>query len=427
MTSHKHLIEVDYSRVHTGFKRPCNIEKVWPNAANYCHFGCPRHHDISCGRAIDSVYSALTLGDILQTEIIRPVVAPIAPDTTETLNPVSYYALALKSKLPQEIFKPYLPRLIWVAGYTIVAAISLILISNFPLQQLPQPYVWAIKFALAIVVGNCFGAFGFFAHEVMHGSVVKSRALQDRLAFFAFMPWFISPTFWRTWHNQLHHGNTQALITDPDAFPILRLFKHSKFMQYMYPYTPGSGHKRSYLYFFFWFSFHVLVAQFYLRFRNSLYDRMNHKKVTIEMCAQVAIWLGALYLLGFENILFTFFIPFFVQNYFAMSYIATNHNLSPLTKINDPLVNSLTVTNLPILEKLHFNFGYHVEHHLYPQVNGHHAKKIHNLLKQEYADKFLVMTKFEAMSLLYKTARIYKNSTTLINPETGATYPTIKI
>jgi hypothetical protein len=37
------------------------------------------------------------------------------------------------------------------------------------------------------------------------------------------------------------------------------------------------------------------------------------------------------------------------------------------------------------------------------------------------------MTKFEAMSLLYKTARIYKNSTTLINPETGATYPTIKI
>ncbi|MCJ8276494.1 MAG: fatty acid desaturase, partial [Bdellovibrionales bacterium] len=92
---------------------------------------------------------------------------------------------------------------------------------------------------------------------------------------------------------------------------------------------------------------------------------------------------------------------------------------------NDPLVNSLTVTNHPILEFLHVHFGYHVEHHLFPTVSGVHLKAIHKELKERYPEKYLYMPKWKAMVALYKTARIYKNPTTLFNPLTGATYPTL--
>lgn len=339
--------------------------------------------------------------------------------TTEGLRPQSFYAQTLYKKLPAKLFEPVPYRMLWMVGYVAVA-----LVCAFTIKSGDFP--WYVNALLGVLMGTCYGALGFFAHELLHGSIIKNRKIQDFFGFFCFMSFFISPTFWRYWHNQLHHGKTQAIISDPDAFPTLKIFKHSKFMQAMFPFTPGSGHKRSYTYLFFWFSFHVFVAQTYLRFRNSLYDRLNHRRVTIELAAQIIIWGAFLMYLGPQNLIWTFVIPFMCQNYFAMSYIATNHNLSPLTKINDPLVNSLTVTNHPVLEFLHLNFGYHVEHHIFPTLSGVHAKKVHALLKAEFPETFQVMPKSKAMMQLYKTARIYKNSKTLIHPVTLKTFPTIE-
>ena len=349
---------------------------------------------------------------------------PSTLEITESSNPklelktIGYYSQMLRAQLPAEYFEPQAIRLLWFVGYIVVAAASLgIIVALEP--------IWPIKLILAMTAGLCFGCSGFFAHEVLHGSVVKGKNLQDTLAFFGFMPFFISPTFWRLWHNQLHHGKTQAIISDPDAYPTLKIFRHSKFMNFMFPFTPGSGHLRSYTYFFFWFSFHVFVAQIYLRFRNSLFERLDHRRVTIEFAAQILIWMRVLTALGPTHLVWTFIIPFLTQNYFVMSYIATNHNLSPLTKINDPLANSLTVTNVPAFEWIHLNFGYHVEHHIFPNMSGIYTKKVHEVLKREFPDRFLCMPKWIEMKKLYQTARIYKTMTTLTNPETGAVYQTL--
>jgi len=152
---------------------------------------------------------------------------------------------------------------------------------------------------------------------------------------------------------------------------------------------------------------------------------MDQKRVTIEFGSQVLIWGTFLFLMGPQNLVWTFLIPLFAQNYYVMSYISTNHNLSPLTKVNDPLKNSLTVTNHPALEWFHLNFGYHVEHHIYPSMSGLNAKKLHTLLKTEFPDDFRYMSKVSAMKKLYNSARIYKNSQTLTNPETGDVFDTI--
>ena len=168
---------------------------------------------------------------------------------------------------------------------------------------------------LAVTIGHCWGVLGLVGHEVLHGSVVRNKKWQNILGLFCFLPFLISPTFWRFWHNKLHHSHTQQLIADPDAYPTLRIFKHSRFMNWMYPFTPGSGHKRSYLYFFFWFSFNVLVAQFYFRFRNKVFNQLDDKKVKVELLAQGLFHLAILYWVGPANIIWVYAIPFLIQNY----------------------------------------------------------------------------------------------------------------
>lgn len=156
-----------------------------------------------------------------------------------------------------------------------------------------------------------------------------------------------------------------------------------------------------------------------------MWDEMNHKRVTFEFAAQIILVGAYIYFVGFSNLFYLAVLPFAIQNYTLMSYISTNHNLSPLTNVNDPLLNSLTVTNNKILEFLNLNFGYHVEHHIFPRMSGAYTKKTHEVIKKLFPETYQYMPKTRALKLLYKTARIYKNTSTLINPKTLETYKTL--
>lgn len=337
------------------------------------------------------------------------------PEASSNIKPeiktIGYYRSILNKDLSPEVFKPNPYRLI---GYFAYAATSIICFFAILKFNLP----WYLKTLLGLLIGYCNGAIAFLVHEVSHGSVVKNKTLQDILFFFGALTFMISPTFWRFWHNKMHHGMTQKLITDPDAFPSFRIYKSSKFIKFMFPFTPGSGHKRSYFYYIFWFSFHNLVAQTYLRFRNDVFKTLNQKRVTIEFALQVALVVSIAGYAGIHNFLWVVLLPMFAQNYLLMSYISTNHNLSPLTSENDPLVNSVTVTNHSILEFLSLNFGYHVEHHIFPTVNGAHIKAVHRELLKKFSKEFICMPKWKAIRALYSSPRIYKNSNELIHPET---------
>jgi fatty acid desaturase len=108
-----------------------------------------------------------------------------------------------------------------------------------------------------------------------------------------------------------------------------------------------------------------------------------------------------------------------------MSYIATNHFLNPLTEINDPLANSLSVTGPRWLERLHLEFGYHVEHHLYPTMSGRHAPAVRDVLVRLYGDRYLSLPHTRALHLLYTRPKLHDTHDTLINPRTRATFNTL--
>lgn len=337
----------------------------------------------------------------------------------EALKPLGTYQQELKAQLPQEIFKRTPTRAFYLVGFLLLNAAIIYAITTLDLH-------WSLKILLGVAMGQFNAGMAFIAHETLHGGIVQSPWLQTFIGSVGFGPFLVSQTYWRFWHNTLHHGNTQLIYKDPDAFPTLSVYKRSKFMKVVFELAPGSKNPVSYFYLFYWFSLQSVMNQFYMRFGNKMWEKMDHKRVTVEFSLILAAAAFYFYAIGFENILWLAIIPLMVQNYTVLSYILTNHNLSPLTKINDPLENSLTVTTPKFWSFLHLNFGYHVEHHLFPRVSGRHARKIHEALKANYPQKYKYMPKWNALKLLYKTPRLYKNATELVHPKTLETHPTLQ-
>ncbi len=340
--------------------------------------------------------------------------------TSEPVKNLAYYNKLITPAMDQKFFERNPARLSYAVLFLGVNAALIYAVMTMEIH-------WTLKILAGFIMGQFNAGLAFVSHETLHGSIVKNKHLQDLVAFFAFAPFLMSPTYWRFWHNRLHHGNTQYILKDPDAFPTMTVYRQSKFMQRLFQWTPGANTIRSYFYFFFWFSFQSFLNQIYMRFGNKMWSEMKHTRVSFEFGLQVLMMGSLVYFVGLSNFAFLILIPFAIQNYTVMSYISTNHNLSPLTKVNDPLVNSLTVTTNPIFEFIHLNFGYHVEHHIFPRMSGAYTKKVHAELKKQFPDAYQYMKKSDALKLLYSTARIYKNHTTLINPRTLQTYKTLPV
>jgi fatty acid desaturase len=101
------------------------------------------------------------------------------------------------------------------------------------------------------------------------------------------------------------------------------------------------------------------------------------------------------------------------------------HDTNELTEVNDPLTNTLSVTAPRWLEWLHLDFGYHVEHHLFPTMSGRHARTVRDVLVRLYGERYLTMPQGRALRLLYGRPKLHATHDTLVNPRTGATYNAI--
>jgi fatty acid desaturase len=241
----------------------------------------------------------------------------------EDLISLTDYARELAKHLPKEVFKRDPWRLQYFF-YCYAGALGLIY------AMYAYDLAWYFKLPMAILAGTLSMGLGFLAHEILHGSVIKSKFWQDVFCFFGLGTFFIGPTYWRYNHNVLHHGNTQLLYKDPDAFPTQGIYKRSKFTRMQFPWTPGSGTFRSFTYFFFFFTFKVFLDHLYFRFAGKMFDNFNKKRAYLEFFACFAIAIPYIYFIGSKDPLFLIVIPYMVQNWTAMSYISTNHNLCPL-------------------------------------------------------------------------------------------------
>jgi len=328
---------------------------------------------------------------------------------------VQHYAREVRQHLAPEVLQPTPQRLLWLPVHAAVIGA----VSAYILRAAPP---WYVALACAVVAGHSWGCLGFLAHEALHHALTKNRLVEKVVGYCGFGLYCLSPTLWTAWHNQAHHGNTGKPVADPDGFGTLRFWEKSRVVRALEAFAPGSGRKRSGAFLFLWFSIHSLLVLVFHSQRNDYYARVSRRTVYAESASMLILWITVLVLVGPWNFLFLYVVPLLVANAIVMSYIATNHFLNPLTELNDPLANTLSVTNPGWIETLHLQFGYHVEHHLFPTMSGRHAPAVRDVLIQLYGNRYLAMPHTRALHLLYARPKLHGNHDTLVDARTRATY-----
>jgi fatty acid desaturase len=151
----------------------------------------------------------------------------------------------------------------------------------------------------------------------------------------------------------------------------------------------------------------------------------DHRRALIATAVPAALWLALAWAIGPVPFLFAYVLPLIVANVVVMSFIVTNHGLSPATDINDPLLGSLSVTVPRWLEWLTLDFGYHVEHHLVPAASARHGRAIRAELVATWPERYQSMPLGAALVRLFRTGRVYQDAATLVDPRTGGTWPAL--
>jgi fatty acid desaturase len=316
------------------------------------------------------------------------------------------------------VFEPARSRLLWLPLHLAVIAASTLLLAT---QRVP---FWLAPL-LSVPIGLSFAGLTFLGHEALHGAVLRGLRARKFVGWVGFLPFAISPRLWIAWHNRIHHGNTNRAGLDPDAYPTLDAYGSSRAVRLATDYgAPGRRRLRGVLSLLIGFSVqsaHMLV----IAGKAGFLSRREHVRAIAETLLGVALWSAVALWIGPRPFLFAFGLPLVVANAAVMGLILTNHSLSPLTGVNDPLANSLSVTAPRLVEWLTLGFGFHVEHHLFPAMSGRHARRVRDVLRLRFPERYQSMPIFRALLALYRSPRVYKNPTTLVDPKSGSEWPAL--
>jgi fatty acid desaturase len=336
---------------------------------------------------------------------------------TAELYPVAKYVHDLRPALPPESFEPARSRALLIPLH-----LALITVATLAIARGWVP--WFIVPAISLGIGVSFACLTFVAHEALHGGIVKGKRAKHVVGWFGFLPFLLSPRLWVAWHDRVHHANAN-LPDDPDMYPTLARYQaHKQIRMFVDWFSLGCQRWRGGLSLVLGFtvqSGHQLVAATSSGFLSARERRF----AMAETALAVVVWATVAALVGVVAFLFVFVLPLVVANIIVMSFILTNHSLSPLVSVNDPLVSGLSVTSSRLVEWLTLRFGFHVEHHLFPSMSSRHADKVRALVRARWPERYQSMPLVRAMRELHRTARVYKDATTLVDPRTGAEFSTL--
>lgn len=284
---------------------------------------------------------------------------------------------------------------------------------------------WWLAAALVPVIGLSFAGLAMLGHEVLHGAVIRGARAIQVVGWVCFAPFVLSPRLWTAWHNRVHHQHTMKDGVDPDAFPTLDAYKKSFVLRVVTSvFSLGRTSPLGLTAIVLGFTVQSLHMLFAARKTVGLSPAVHRIAIEHTLLA-VAMWTTLAFVLGPLGFLFAYVLPLLVANAVVMSYILTNHSLSPLTDENDPLLNSLSVTVPRWYAFLTMDFGLHVEHHVLPTISSRHAWRIRDLIVERWPERYQSMPLGSALWRLFRTARVYRDDTTLVDPWTGREWATL--
>ncbi len=340
---------------------------------------------------------------------------------TQMLISQAVYAKKLRPLLPVEAFVPdpsklvilFLNLAILIMGWAIATS----------LDRWPVYLLW-LYLPLAVVMGNSVIVLLFSSHNILHGSVIRNSRLIHVISLLGLTMLWMPPTLWKVLHNQEHHIKTNSLA-DPDRnYLYEEPHTWGKWIQNLF--VPSAEVNRICL------TVGMTTAWSVWNFRNLtsvlLFNRqsvnyvpaaftLNAKKrlaVTGELIFMLTIHLIICACLQFSllKIVLSYFLPMSIGYAGLMFYIYTNHMLCRMTSVNDPLLNSVSLRVPKLFDKLHLNFSYHTEHHIFPGINSDYYPVVQELLKVHYPDRMNLVNAGDAWRLMMQTPRHYKDENT---------------
>ncbi|MBE7451315.1 MAG: fatty acid desaturase [Kofleriaceae bacterium] len=334
------------------------------------------------------------------------------------LRPLSSYVRELRPVLPPEVFQPARSRLLWLPVHLAAIAAMIVAVASGWVPGFAAPLV-------SLAIGVSLAGLTFLGHETLHGGVVRGKRLRRVVGWLGFLPFVVSPRLWMAWHNREHHGHTNEVDRDPDMYPTRAAYDGSRLVRVVTDrFALGGRRWTGVLSLLFGFTGQSGQMLVWAR-RRGLLDARGHRVAIAETALGLAVWATVAVLVGPLAFLFVYVLPLIVANWLVMAFILTNHGLNPQTAINDPLVNSLSVTVPRVADWLTLGFGYHVEHHLFPAMSTRHGPRVRDAIRARWPERYQSMPLGQALLALHRTARVYQDPVTLVDPRSGQAWPTL--
>jgi fatty acid desaturase len=342
-------------------------------------------------------------------------------DRAETLFSQAEYVRKLRSLLPDSAFLPDLNK-VWILVINL-AILGLGWAIAASLDQWNWHWLW-LYLPLSAVMGNSVIVLLFSCHDLMHGSDTRHSWGFQLLSLMGLSILWMPPTLWRAVHNREHHRNTNSNL-DPDRNYLYQQPKtwgkwiQDRFVPSM-EVSPlwlavGMAHA---------WGVHTLRNMSSVLLFNTgavsyvpaafKVSRRERWAIARELGLISVIHLGILSYLQFDPIklILSYFLPLWIGYAGVMFYIYTNHMLSPMTAINDPLLNSVSLRVPQWIDVLHFNFSYHTEHHIFPGMNSDYYPLVQTLLLQHYPGRFHLLPFSQVWQIMLDTPRHYQDNAT---------------
>jgi fatty acid desaturase len=312
-----------------------------------------------------------------------------AENSSDAVRPISQaeYVKALRPLLPPEAFAPD-PRKTWL----IAAHLAVVGGGYAAIRFSSSPILY---FLCTLIIGHSLGCIAFLAHALSHNAIIRHRRWKCGLELLLWGLNVFSPTLWNRVHNQTHHLQPNGLgDTDrryikgevPKEFRwLIRISYPSKQVIRWLPTV------------FFSFTTYIVLYAVTTFYRVDIrpatkpaFIADDKFLIACELLVICLMQIGIFFAVGGQWLSYLFAGPFafLISSSVIMAYILTNHFIKPLCEGNDPLAASTSVLVPGLFNRLHLNFSYHTEHHVFPSINSDYYPLVSELLKERYSDRY---------------------------------------
>lgn len=314
------------------------------------------------------------------------------------------HLLRLRAALPSAAFQPDARKLIGMSLH-----VAIFLAAHAAVAHLGLSGWLVVPIAVAAASLSCLG---FATHDLAHGSILRPGRAQRLCELLFWSLLMIAPTIWRRVHNQSHHVHYNT-PDDPDRryfveeastatrWYVKLLYPNSE----VFPWNP-----LVFVHFVPYVVRNTLAALLPPRWKPSVvpnradYQPADTARIAAELAFLAAVQFGLFLLSGGK------LVPYLIMaagtqvltSSITMSYIFTNHFINPLTHEPDPITGTTSVIVPRWLDRLHSNFSYHTEHHLFPALNSTHYPALSRELQRLFPSTYRRIPIREAWRLLWQ-------------------------